>query len=85
MIVMYVEIGLFLNALILGTMSSFMVVTSPAVFKTLDEDHSKKFLRYIFPRLFNFCFLIRLNAGDKTYYTFVNLKSADYLASFESF
>ena len=60
MIIMYVEIGLFLNALILGTMSSFVVVTSPAVFKTLDEDHSKKFLRYIFPRLFNFCFLISM-------------------------
>ena len=55
---MYVEIGLLLNALILGTMTSFMVVTSPAVFKTLDEEHSKKFLRFIFPRLFNFCFLI---------------------------
>ena len=53
---MYVEIGLFLNSLILGAMTSFMIVTSPAVFKTLDEDHSKKFLRYIFPRLFNFCF-----------------------------
>ena len=57
---MYVEIGLLLNALILGTMTSFMVVTSPAVFKTLDENHSKKFLRYIFPRLFNFCFLISM-------------------------
>ena len=57
---MYVEIGLLLNAFILGVMTSFMVVTSPAVFKTLDEDHSKKFLRYIFPRLFNFCFLISM-------------------------
>tara|TARA_B100000927_G_scaffold249353_1_gene213350 strand:+ start:167 stop:526 length:360 start_codon:yes stop_codon:yes gene_type:complete len=35
-----------------------MVVTSPTVFKTLDEEYSKKFLRFIFPRLFNFCFLI---------------------------
>ena len=57
---MYVEIGLLLNAVILGVMTSFIVVTSPAVFKTLDEDHSKKFLRYIFPRLFNFCFLISM-------------------------
>tara|TARA_B100000963_G_scaffold162518_1_gene141271 strand:+ start:1718 stop:2077 length:360 start_codon:yes stop_codon:yes gene_type:complete len=35
-----------------------MVVTSPTVFKTLDEEYSKKFLRFVFPRLFNFCFLI---------------------------
>jgi len=44
----------------MGAMVSFMVVTSPAVFKTLDEEHSKKFLRFIFPRLFNFCFLISM-------------------------
>ena len=47
-----------MNALLLGVMISFIVVTSPTVFKTLDEEHSKKFLRFIFPRLFNFCFLI---------------------------
>ena len=55
---MYLDIGLLLNALLLGTMTSFMVVTSPTVFKTLDSEHSKKFLRSVFPRLFNFCFLI---------------------------
>ena len=55
---MYSELGLLINALLLGVMTSFMVVTSPSVFKTLDEQHSKKFLRYIFPRLFKFCFLI---------------------------
>ena len=47
-----------LNALLLGAMTSFMRITSPTVFKMLDEENSKKFLRYIFPRLFNFCFLI---------------------------
>ena len=57
---MYNELGLLLNAILLGTMTSFMVVTSPAVFKTLDGEYSKKFLRFIFPRLFNFCFLISL-------------------------
>ena len=57
---MYNESGLLLNALLLGVMTSFMVVTSPAVFKTLDGECSKKFLRFIFPRLFNFCFLISL-------------------------
>ena len=55
---MYTDIGLLLSALLLGTMTSFMVVTSPTVFKTLNDEHSKKFLRSVFPRLFNFCFLI---------------------------
>ena len=55
---MFVELGLYINALLLGVMISFIVVTSPTVFKTLDGENSKKFLRYIFPRLFNFCFLI---------------------------
>ena len=55
---MFVEIGLSLNALLLGAMISFVLVTSPTVFKTLDEEHSKKFHRFIFPRLFNFCFFI---------------------------
>ena len=55
---MYANIGLLLNAFLMGVMMSFMVVTSPTVFRTLDEEYSKKFLRFIFPRLFNFCFLI---------------------------
>ena len=55
---MLLESGIMVNALLLGVMISFIVVTSPTVFKTLDEEHSKKFLRFIFPRLFNFCFLI---------------------------
>ena len=55
---MFIETGLFLNALLLGAMISFVLVTSPTVFKTLDEEYSKKFLRFIFPRLFNFCFFI---------------------------
>ena len=55
---MFIEAGILINALLLGVMVSFIVVTSPTVFKTLDEEHSKNFLRFIFPRLFNFCFLI---------------------------
>ena len=55
---MLIESGILINALLLGVMISFIVVTSPTVFKTLDEEHSKNFLRFIFPRLFNFCFLI---------------------------
>ena len=55
---MYINLGLLLSAFLMGVMTSFIVVTSPTVFKTLDEEYSKKFLRFIFPRLFNFCFLI---------------------------
>ena len=55
---MFINSGILLNALLLGVMISFIVVTSPTVFKTLDKEHSKNFLRFIFPRLFNFCFLI---------------------------
>ena len=56
--IMYIELALLLNGLLLGIMTSFMVVTSPTVFKTLDGENSKKFLRHIFPRLFNFCFFV---------------------------
>jgi hypothetical protein len=76
---MYNEIALFLNAILLGTMISFIVVTSPAVFKTLDKEYSQKFLRYIFPRLFNFCFLISALTillfvlGDFLYGTIVSI------------
>ena len=76
---MYNEIALFLNAILLGTMVSFIVVTSPAVFKTLDKEYSQKFLRYIFPRLFNFCFLISaltillFALGDFLYGTIVSI------------
>ena len=55
---MYLDAGILLNALLLGVMVSFIVVTSPTVLKTLDEEHSRSFLRFIFPRLFKFCFLI---------------------------
>ena len=57
---MYINLGLLLSAFLMGVMTSFIVVTSPTVFKTLDEEYSKRFLRYIFPRLFNFCFLISI-------------------------
>ena len=76
---MYNEIALFLTAILLGTMISFIVVTSPVVFKTLDKEYSQKFLRYIFPRLFNFCFLISaltillFALGDFLYGTIVSI------------
>ena len=62
-IFMFNVIGLFLTALLLGTMCSFILVTSPTVFKTLDKEYSQKFLRNIFPRLFKFCTLITVIMG----------------------
>ena len=52
---MYIDFGLLLNASMIGIMLSVLILTSPTVFKTLDEKHSSKFLRYFFPRLFNLC------------------------------
>ena len=57
---MYIEIAILMNAFMLGAMTSFIVVTSPTVFKTLNEESAKKFLRFIFPKLFKFCFLVTL-------------------------
>ena len=42
----------------LGVVMSFIAVTSPTVFETLDEENAKNFLRFIYRRLLNFCFLI---------------------------
>ena len=39
---MLIEFGLLINALLLGVMISFIIVTSPTVFKTLDGENSKK-------------------------------------------
>ena len=57
---MYTEIAILMNAFMLGAMTSFIVVTSPTVFKTLNVENAKNFLRSIFPKLFKFCFLISL-------------------------
>ncbi len=55
---MYIDFGLLLNASMIGIMLSVLILTSPTVFKTLDETHSRKFLRHFFPRLFNLCAVI---------------------------
>ena len=36
----------------------FIALTSPKVFKTLEKEYPKQLLRFIFPRLVNFCFSI---------------------------
>ena len=56
-------LALTLHIFLLGAMVTFMVVTTPTVFKTLDQQSSQKFLRSIFPRLFKYCLVLVLTAG----------------------
>jgi hypothetical protein len=45
-------------SLIIGFMIFFMSVVTPSVFKTLDEKNSRNFLRFIFPRMFLYGFIL---------------------------
>ena len=48
----------FIYTLIIGFMIFFMSVVTPSVFKTLDEKNSRSFLRFIFPRMFLYGFIL---------------------------
>jgi hypothetical protein len=48
----------FVYSLIIGFMIFFMSVVTPSVFKTLDEINSRNFLRFIFPRMFLYGFIL---------------------------
>ena len=48
----------FVYSLIIGFMTFFMSVVTPSVFKTLDETNSRNFLRFIFPRMFLYGFIL---------------------------
>ena len=48
----------FIYSLIVGFMIFFMSVVTPSVFKTLDEKNSRNFLRFIFPRMFLYGFIL---------------------------
>ena len=48
----------FVYSLIIGFMIFFMSVVTPSVFKTLDEKNSRNFLRFIFPRMFLYGFIL---------------------------
>ena len=50
------------NLLIAGVIFSHLVLTTPIIFKTLDEDSAASFLRAIFPRYYLLLFLISLLA-----------------------
>ena len=45
-------------SLIIGFMIFFMSVVTSSVFKTLDEKNSRNFLRFIFPRMFLYGFIL---------------------------
>ena len=48
----------FVYSLIVGFMIFFISVVTPSVFKTLDEINSRNFLRFIFPRMFLYGFIL---------------------------
>ena len=53
---------LLLNLMIAGVIFSHLVLTTPVIFRTLDEDEASRFLRAIFPRYYLLLFLLSLPA-----------------------
>ena len=53
-----VNIITLIYSLIIGFMIFFMSVVTPSVFKTLDQNNASKFLRFIFPRMFLYGFIL---------------------------
>ncbi len=48
--------------MIAGVIFSHLVLTTPVIFRTLDEDEASRFLRAIFPRYYMLLFLLSLPA-----------------------
>ena len=51
-----------LNLMIGGVIFTHIILTTPVIFKTLDEDAASRFLRTIFPRYYLLIFLLSLPA-----------------------
>ena len=51
-----------LNLLIAGVIFTHLALTTPVIFKTLDEESASRFLRTIFPRYYLILFLLSLLA-----------------------
>ena len=51
-----------LNLLIAGVIFTHLALTTPVIFKTLDEESASRFLRTIFPRYYLILFLLSLIA-----------------------
>jgi|TARA_B110000914_G_scaffold41142_1_gene34567 hypothetical protein len=60
-------------SLILGIIVAQVVLTSPVVFKVLDNDNASNFLRAIFPRYYLLLFLICLVASLISYLWFSSM------------
>ena len=56
--ILMVNIITLIYSLIIGFMIFFISVVTPSVFKTLDESSASKFLRFIFPRMFLYGFIL---------------------------
>jgi len=70
------QISILLHVLIIGFMIFFMTVITPSVFNTLNEDAAGKFLRFTFPRMFIYGFILSffafataLMSGDVIFYS----------------
>jgi hypothetical protein len=70
------QISILLHVLIIGFMIFFMTVITPSVFNTLNEDTAGKFLRFTFPRMFLYGFILSffafataLMSGDVIFYS----------------
>ena len=66
---MFLDIIIYLNAALAGTMIFFVSVITPTVFKTLSNEYSSKFLRSIFPRMFLFGFILSFLSAIVSFYS----------------
>ena len=55
---MNIDLIVYLNAALAGTMIFFVSVISPTVFSSLSKKQASKFLRSVFPRMFLFGFIL---------------------------
>ena len=70
------QLSILLHVLIIGFMIFFMTVITPSVFNTLNDDAAGKFLRFAFPRMFLYGFILSffafataLMSGDVIFYS----------------
>ena len=59
---------IFFNLMIAGVLLCHLVLTTPIIFKTLDEEEASRFLRAIFPRYYLLIFLLSLPALSILYF-----------------
>ncbi|MDC0198621.1 DUF4149 domain-containing protein [Pseudomonadota bacterium] len=62
-----------INLLIAGVIFTHLALTTPIIFKTLDEDAASRFLRTIFPRYYLLLFLLSLPALSILYFQDLSL------------